>query len=194
MISMHIRQIQIFLNLNKVSLYCWSLDEDECASLATNACDSNALCTNTYGSYVCRCLKGYVGDGRRCSGTETKKLFIWKVWSALAPVISLKIGTSHALTIVALNNFFTDLDECRSATINDCDPNALCTNTEGSYVCRCFKGFRGDGKTCTGRVVTLIIYCNVNDLISDSLSRCTSSLSAFVYKVLLSSSPRVCRK
>ena len=54
-------------------------------------------------------------------------------------------------------------------------------------MCRCFKGFRGDGKTCTGRVVTLIIYCNVNDLISDSLSRCTSSLSAFVLKVLLSS-------
>ena len=46
--------------------------------------------------------------------------------------------------------FFTrlDLDEC--AIPNECDLNALCTNTEGSYVCRCRKGFEGDGRNCTG--------------------------------------------
>ena len=31
-----------------------------------------------------------------------------------------------------------------------CDSNALCTNTEGSYVCACKVGYTGDGKTCTG--------------------------------------------
>lgn len=41
-----------------------------------------------------------------------------------------------------------DLDEC--AIPNECDLNALCTNTEGSYVCRCRKGFEGDGRNCTG--------------------------------------------
>ena len=41
-----------------------------------------------------------------------------------------------------------DLDECASP--NECDLNALCTNTEGSYVCRCRKGFAGDGRNCTG--------------------------------------------
>ena len=25
----------------------------------------------------------------------------------------------------------------------------MCTNTEGSYVCRCKKGYKGDGLTCT---------------------------------------------
>lgn len=46
--------------------------------------------------------------------------------------------------------FFTrlDLDEC--AIPNECDLNALCINTEGSYVCRCRKGFEGDGRNCTG--------------------------------------------
>ena len=43
-------------------------DVDECASLETNSCHSNALCTNTEGSYVCRCLRGYNGDGRNCTG------------------------------------------------------------------------------------------------------------------------------
>lgn len=44
-----------------------------------------------------------------------------------------------------------DFDECASLQSNDCDPSSLCTNTEGSYVCRCIKGFEGDGKNCTGK-------------------------------------------
>lgn len=43
-----------------------------------------------------------------------------------------------------------DIDECTDKDRNDCDPNALCTNTEGSYVCRCLKGYEGDGRNCTG--------------------------------------------
>lgn len=46
--------------------------------------------------------------------------------------------------------FCLDVDECANPESNDCDPNALCTNTEGSYVCRCIKGYTGDGKRCTG--------------------------------------------
>ena len=43
-------------------------DVDECESSETNECDSKALCTNTEGSYVCRCLNGYVSDGENCTG------------------------------------------------------------------------------------------------------------------------------
>lgn len=46
-----------------------SLDFDECASSETNECDSNALCTNAEGSYVCRCVSGYEENGRNCTGT-----------------------------------------------------------------------------------------------------------------------------
>jgi len=48
--------------------------------------------------------------------------------------------------------FYTssDTDECASSQSNECDPNALCTNTEGSYICRCVKGFSGDGTICEG--------------------------------------------
>lgn len=28
----------------------------------------------------------------------------------------------------------------------------MCTNTEGSYVCRCKRGYAGDGKNCTGKI------------------------------------------
>ena len=50
------------------------LDNDECASSEANQCHLNSLCTNTEGSYVCRCLRGYVGDGLSCAGICFNKL------------------------------------------------------------------------------------------------------------------------
>ena len=51
------------------------VDVNECASNDTNNCDKNARCTNTEGSYSCRCVTGYVGDGTNCTG----KLFTFKL-------------------------------------------------------------------------------------------------------------------
>ncbi|CAH3124364.1 unnamed protein product, partial [Pocillopora meandrina] len=41
-----------------------------------------------------------------------------------------------------------DLDECADGTHN-CDVNAECNNTRGSYNCKCKDGFRGNGTRCT---------------------------------------------
>ena len=41
------------------------LDIDECAA---GACDANANCTDTEGSYFCICRTGYTGDGDTCDG------------------------------------------------------------------------------------------------------------------------------
>ncbi|XP_035672719.1 IgGFc-binding protein-like [Branchiostoma floridae] len=40
-----------------------------------------------------------------------------------------------------------DVDECAENT-HDCDANADCTNTHGSYTCQCRPGYTGDGRTC----------------------------------------------
>jgi len=48
-------------------MFCLTLDIDECAN-DENDCDTNALCANTEGSYICRCLNGYEDDGRICVG------------------------------------------------------------------------------------------------------------------------------
>ncbi|KAI5629830.1 sushi, von Willebrand factor type A, EGF and pentraxin domain-containing protein 1 isoform X1 [Silurus asotus] len=40
-----------------------------------------------------------------------------------------------------------DMDEC--ALGSDCDENASCHNTDGSYTCTCIYPFTGDGKSCT---------------------------------------------
>lgn len=42
-----------------------------------------------------------------------------------------------------------DVDEC-GLNLHDCHKEAICTNTHGSYSCKCVRGFIGDGRTsCT---------------------------------------------
>ena len=43
------------------------LDFDECGG-NNNHCHQNAICTNSIGSYSCRCSVGYAGDGLLCRG------------------------------------------------------------------------------------------------------------------------------
>ena len=70
-------------------------------------------------------------------------------------VLGLLLGTRRSAigfypTFYFVKLFYTssDTDQCASSQSNECDPNALCTNTEGSYICRCVKGFSGDGTIC----------------------------------------------
>lgn len=44
----------------------------------------------------------------------------------------------------------SETDECVLGAHN-CDVNALCINTVGSYRCACNRGFIGDGANCTGK-------------------------------------------
>lgn len=43
---------------------------------------------------------------------------------------------------------FTDIDECKTGPFN-CDVNANCSDTLGSYQCTCNDGYTGDGETCS---------------------------------------------
>ena len=46
-------------------------------------------------------------------------------------------------------NVVVDIDECTTNTHN-CDPDASCINTDGSFNCTCNQGFSGNGTTCSG--------------------------------------------
>lgn len=40
-----------------------------------------------------------------------------------------------------------DIDECKDPNLNDCDVNAICINTPGSFNCSCIDNYFGDGRT-----------------------------------------------
>ena len=102
-------------------------DIDEC-EVGTDNCDSNASCSNTAGSFTCACNQGYSGDGVTCTG---------------------KMKWFHCFTYHS--SIHTDIDECEVGTDN-CDSNASCSNTAGSFTCACNQGYSGDGVTCTGKM------------------------------------------
>ncbi|KAK3739562.1 hypothetical protein QZH41_006374 [Actinostola sp. cb2023] len=39
--------------------------------------------------------------------------------------------------------------DIKAIDVNTCHVNANCTNTDGSYTCKCKAGYHGDGRTCT---------------------------------------------
>ena len=47
-------------------------------------------------------------------------------------------------------NIPPDIDECE--LFSPCDANATCTNTGGSFVCTCDRGFTGDGLNCSSEL------------------------------------------
>ena len=53
--------------------------------------------------------------------------------------------------------FRADINECESNDSNNCDENAQCTNTDGSYACSCNTGYTGDGVICTSKLATTLL-------------------------------------
>ena len=45
---------------------------------------------------------------------------------------------------------FVDIDECYLERDN-CSSKAECRNTQGSFVCKCLSGYKGDGVVCMGK-------------------------------------------
>ena len=65
------------------------------------------------------------------------------------------LQTSSANIIHAYDDylFLADLEECATNTHN-CDVNADCVNTIGSYSCKCRAGYTGGEQTCNGKKQT----------------------------------------
>jgi len=67
----------------------------------------------------------------------------------------------------------TDVNEC-TGNMNNCDENATCTNTPGSFSCACNEGFSGNGVTCTD-----IDECAANNGGCDQNATCTNTPGSF---------------
>ena len=60
---------------------------------------------------------------------------------------------------VAFFPLLLDINEC-TTNAHNCDANAVCNNTEGSYNCTCSPGYTGNGTSCTGIYIILTLICS----------------------------------
>jgi len=124
------------------------VDEDEC--LKASSCDVNGLCTNTQGSFMCKCNKGYSGDGQR--GNCKKDICKFNTYGdpsincrALPPNSECNMNCVSFICqsgYQVKNNRCEDIDECLKPK---CHKNGICTNYAGTFSCHCKHGFTGDG-------------------------------------------------
>lgn len=129
------------------------VDLDECSGDGEgNDCHSNALCTNTDGSFTCECVEGYAGDGTVCTDLDECS---GDGEGNDCHSDAVCTNTEGSYTCVCNEGFggdgrsCTDLDECAGeGDGHDCHSSAICTNIEGSFTCECIDGFEGDGLSC----------------------------------------------
>ena len=67
------------------------------------------------------------------------------------------IGINNFKGVAIHNNFpafhVTDVNEC-AASADNCDLNAICTNTVGSFTCTCRSSFFGNGISCESKLLS----------------------------------------
>jgi len=72
-----------------------------------------------------------------------------------------------------------DKDECEEKSDN-CDKNAQCTNTLGSFSCACNDGYSGDGQTCQD-----VNECEQDTNPCDNNAKCSNTIGSFTCECLI---------
>uniref|UniRef100_A0A1I7W651 EGF-like domain-containing protein n=1 Tax=Heterorhabditis bacteriophora TaxID=37862 RepID=A0A1I7W651_HETBA len=145
-------------------------DINECLSPKDNQCDPiSTCCVNTVGSYHCRCNSGYTrsSDPHKCE--ESTDINECTQNSTLCGIHHCQ-NEKPFYKCRCLNGYESvddsqrackNIDECLKGTAI-CHPNALCTDTEGSYKCSCKTGYSGDGT----------VNCDLIDLCKTGQNEC----------------------
>ena len=129
------------------------VDIDECKN--EKVCPKNSFCENDAGKFNCQCHFGY--DGHLCLDidecSEINECHSNATCSNTDGSYSCSCNSGYRGDGKACRcqegyegNLCLDIDECSGD--NECDPNASCSNTDGSYICSCNSGYRGDGVEC----------------------------------------------
>ncbi|XP_040822688.1 nephronectin isoform X1 [Ochotona curzoniae] len=115
-----------------------SRDLNECG-LKPRPCKHR--CMNTYGSYKCYCLNGYMlmPDGS-CSSALTCSMANCQYGCDVVKGQTRCQCPSPGLQLAPDGRTCVDIDECATGRAS-CPRFRQCVNTFGSYICKCHKGF-----------------------------------------------------
>ncbi|XP_018084587.1 nidogen 2 L homeolog isoform X1 [Xenopus laevis] len=128
-------------------------DVNEC-EVGFTRCGQNTVCVNLQGSYRCECASGFTlsGDEHNCilassiNPCEDGRHMCNRDTSRCVPHGDGVYTCQCFPGFIMSGEKCVDVDEC---TEHRCHPDASCTNTLGSFSCRCNSGYEGDGFQCT---------------------------------------------
>lgn len=113
------------------------LDVDECEVFSP--CRHNATCLNNNGSYQCDCVDGW--QDQHCD--RGKAQIVARNFCQAKAHCQRNVIIRYMCATV----YVVDVNECDFAP---CNNNGTCINNNGSYVCECIDGWKGqhceDGK------------------------------------------------
>ncbi|XP_052807791.1 uncharacterized protein LOC128236745 isoform X3 [Mya arenaria] len=122
------------------------VDNNECDE-ATHNCSH--ICENTIGEFQCKCHTGYKLDYTR---TECEKISNNDCSTDCSATSGCTTNKNNESICFCENGFELDKDSKTCTDIDECKRNVCpqdCTNSIGSYSCRCFAGYRLQGlKEC----------------------------------------------
>lgn len=101
---------------DKCALFKLSLDRDECSD-GSHDCDEKAICSNTRGSYVCKCKMGFMGNGKNCEGMSLviQNYLLFKVSKTTKPKLiktetaSYKMRENVGINLITTTKFLINI-------------------------------------------------------------------------------------
>ncbi|EPQ11575.1 Nephronectin [Myotis brandtii] len=128
----------LFQPLDQQATSLPSRDLNECG-LKPRPCKHR--CMNTYGSYKCYCLNGYMlmPDGSCSSGLTCSMANCQYGCDVIKGQVRCQCP-SPGLQLAPDGRTCVDVDECATGRVS-CPRFRQCVNTFGSYICKCHKGF-----------------------------------------------------
>lgn len=131
------------------------LDLNECSTNRDN-CHSNAICTNTPGSFTCSCKPDFTGDGvscektGSCGGIPCDPNALCELRQNTPQCVCRPGFTGDGLSCTKEQEVITVLQQRTCVDYDICSPYASCVydDTVRSFRCVCLSGYSGDGQTC----------------------------------------------
>ncbi|XP_053387236.1 fibrillin-2-like [Mercenaria mercenaria] len=149
-------------------------DVNECEK--ENICPAHSTCENSFGSFECRCDKGYLKTESKMCEVCQNGTFGYNCSRECECNQQNTESCNHVEGNCKCKTGWTDfdcskdIDECEeNSTLCQSKANSTCENTNGSYSCHCNEGLREQGNMCTD--------CDIWKYGQDCQFNCTCNIS-----------------